>query len=93
MRDEEREDVIRRTKSVAGHLQGVLRMLEADKYCIDVIRQIEAIEQALHGIKRRMLEGHLETCVTRAIRSRKPRDRERVVAELLEVYDTERKVR
>ena len=93
MRDEDRAEVIRRAKSVAGHLQGVLRMVEADKYCIDVIRQIEAIEQALHGIKRRMLESHLETCVTRAIRSRKPRERERVVEELLEVYDTERRAR
>jgi len=93
MRDEEREEIVRRAKSVAGHLQGVLRMVESDKYCIDVIRQIEAIEQALHGIKRRLLEGHLETCVTRAIRSKKPRERERVVAELLEVYDTERRVR
>jgi CsoR family transcriptional regulator, copper-sensing transcriptional repressor len=93
MQDEEREQVIRRVKSAAGHLQGVLRMVEADKHCIDVIRQVEAIEQALHGIKRRLLAGHLETCVTRAIRSRKPRERERVVAELLAVYDTERRVR
>lgn len=93
MLDEDRQEVLRRTKNVAGHVQGVLRMVEADKYCIDVIRQIEAVEQALHGIKRRLLQSHLDGCVTRAMRSRKPDDRERMLAELLEVYDTQRRVR
>ena len=93
MRDADRQDALRRLKSVAGHVHGVLRMVEADKYCIDVIRQIEAIEQALHGVKRRLLAGHLESCVTRAIRSRSLRDRDRVLGELLEVYDTERRAR
>lgn len=93
MRDADRQEILRRLKSVAGHVQGVERMVEADKYCIDVIRQVEAIEQALHGVKRRLLAGHLDTCVTRAIRSRSLRDRERVLEELLEVYDTERRLR
>lgn len=92
MRDEDRDDVLRRLKNAAGHLQGVARMVEGDKYCIDVIRQIEAVERALHGVKRRLLAGHLGTCVTRAIRSRNLRDRERVLAELLEVYDTEGRI-
>jgi DNA-binding FrmR family transcriptional regulator len=93
MRDETRRDVGRRLKSVAGHVQGVAKMVDEDKYCIDVIRQIEAVEQALHKVKRRLLEGHLDTCVTTAIRSEDPADRERVLRELLEVYDTERRLR
>ena len=92
MRDEDRDDVLRRLKNATGHLQGVARMVEGDKYCIDVIRQLEAVERALHGVKRRLLAGHLDTCVTRAIRSRNLRDRERVLAELLEVYDTEGRI-
>lgn len=93
MRDEDRDDVLRRLKNATGHLQGVSRMVEDDKYCVDVIRQIEAVERALHGVKRRLLAGHLDTCVTRAIRSRNVRDRERVLTELLEVYDTEGRIR
>ncbi len=93
MNDEVRQDVTRRLKSAAGHLQGVLKMVEEDKYCIDVIRQIEAVEQALHKVKRHLLGGHLDTCVTTAIRGSSPQDRERVLKELLEVYDTERRTR
>lgn len=92
MRETDQDEVLHRLKNAAGHLQGVLRMVEADKYCIDVIRQIEAVERALHGVKRRLLAGHLDTCVTRAIRSRNARDRERVLEELLEVYDTEGRI-
>jgi DNA-binding FrmR family transcriptional regulator len=92
MPEADRDEVLHRLKNAAGHLQGVLRMVEADKYCIDVIRQVEAVERALHGVKRRLLAGHLDTCVTRAIRSRNIRDRERVLAELLEVYDTEGRI-
>lgn len=93
MKDDARQEIGRRLKSVAGHVQGVLKMVEEDKYCIDVIRQIEAVEQALHKVKRRLLEGHLDTCVISAIRSENPADRERVLKELLEVYDTERRLK
>ena len=93
MKDDVRQDVGRRLKSVAGHIQGVARMVDDDKYCIDVIRQIEAIEQALYQVKRRLLAGHLDTCVIEAIRGSDPADRERVLGELLEVYDTERRLR
>ncbi|HEY8367957.1 MAG TPA: metal-sensitive transcriptional regulator [Thermodesulfobacteriota bacterium] len=93
MKDDVRQDVGRRLKSVAGHVQGVLKMVEEDKYCIDVIRQIEAVEQALHKVKRQLLAGHLDSCVTTAIRSENARERERVLKELLEVYDAEQRLR
>ncbi len=90
MRDEARRDVERRLKSVAGHVQGVLKMIEEEKYCVDVIRQIGAIEQALHEVKRRLVAGHVDTCMTTAIRAADVAERERVLRELLEVYDMER---
>lgn len=92
MRDDVRQEVSRRLKSVAGHVQGVLKMVEEDKYCIDVIRQLDAVEQALHKVKRQLLAGHLDTCVTRAIRGASAAERERVFRELLEVYDAERRL-
>jgi DNA-binding FrmR family transcriptional regulator len=84
-------DVGKRLRTAAGHIQGVARMVDDDKYCIDIIRQIEAAEQALHKVKRQLLAGHLDTCVTTAIRGRDAAERERVLRELLEVYDTERR--
>ncbi len=93
MKDDARQEIGRRLKSVAGHVQGVVKMVDEDRYCIDVIRQIEAVEQALHKVKRQLLAGHLDTCVITAIRGESAVDRERVLKELLEVYDTERRLR
>ena len=86
MRDETRRDVERRLRSVAGHVQGVLRMVESETYCIDLLRQLEAVEQALRKVRQRLLQDHLDTCVTTAIQGRDVKERERVLRELLEVY-------
>jgi DNA-binding FrmR family transcriptional regulator len=91
--DETRQQATRRLKSLAGHLQGILKMVGEDQYCIDVIRQIDAVEEALHQVKRLLLAGHLDSCVTTALRGSDRADRERVLRELLEVYDTERRLR
>ncbi len=81
------EDVLRRLKTVEGHLRGVIRMVEADAYCIDVIRQIQAIQAALNKISTQILEDHLRSCVTTAIRSQDEKERERVLREIAEVFD------
>ena len=51
----ENENVIRRLKTVEGHLRGVIRMVEEDAYCIDVIRQIQAIDAALNKVSTQIL--------------------------------------
>lgn len=91
MPNDARQQISRRLRTTAGHVQGVAKMVDEDKYCIDVIRQIEAVEQALHKVKRQLLAGHLDGCVTTAIRNDDATERERVLHELLEVYDTERR--
>lgn len=79
-----------RLKSVSGHLDGVVKMLEREDYCIDIIKQIAAIEVALKKVSSLLLENHLDTCVSIAIEGRGPSLRRRVVRELLEIYRTER---
>ncbi len=86
------EDVLRRLKTVEGHLRGVIRMVEADAYCIDVIRQIQAIQAALNKISTQILEDHLRSCVTTAIRSQDEKERERVLREIAEVFEMSGKV-
>ncbi len=80
------ENTLRRLKTVEGHLRGVIRMVEEDVYCIDVIRQIQAIEAALNKVSTRILENHLDTCVTTAIEGQNPKERERVLKEITEVF-------
>lgn len=81
-----REDAIQRLRSVAGHVNGIVRMLEEDRYCIDVIKQIQAVQAALNRVNETILDGHLRTCVTTAIRGEDSGERERVLAEITEVF-------
>jgi DNA-binding FrmR family transcriptional regulator len=86
MDDQTKAGVIRRLQSVEGHVRGVERMVEEDKYCIEIIKQVEAIQAALGKINEIMLDGHLHTCVTTAIRGDAPARREAVINEILEVF-------
>ena len=83
--------VIRRLQSIEGHVRGIQRMVEEDKYCIDVIKQVEAVQAALGKINQMVLENHLETCVTAAIRGDDPQRREEVIGEILEVFSVSQK--
>jgi len=83
---------LRRLKTIEGHLRGVIRMVEADAYCIDVIRQIQAVEAALNKVSSRILENHLNSCVITAIQGDNPRERERVLKEITEVFEMSTKV-
>ena len=71
-----------------GDPDAVTRMVDEDRYCIDVIKQIRAVQSAVDKATALLLERHLHHCVTDAIRSDNPRQRERAVAELLEVFET-----
>lgn len=86
------DNVLRRLKTVEGHLGGVIRMVEQDVYCIDVIRQIQAVEAALNKVSTQILENHLDSCVTTAIQGRDPKERQRVLKEITEVFEMSSKV-
>lgn len=86
------DNTIRRLKTVEGHLRGVIRMVEQDAYCIDVIRQIQAIEGALNKVSSHILEDHLNSCVITAIQGNDKKERERVLKEITEVFEMSTKV-
>ena len=88
----ENDDTIRRLKTIEGHMRGVIRMVEEDAYCIDVIRQIQAVESALNKVSSRILENHLNSCVITAIQGNDRKERERVLKEITEVFDMSTKV-
>jgi DNA-binding FrmR family transcriptional regulator len=86
------EETIKRLKIIAGHMGGVIRMVEDDSYCIDVIRQIQAVQAALNKVSAAILENHLNSCVTTAIRGENPTERERVMREITDVFEAATKV-
>jgi DNA-binding FrmR family transcriptional regulator len=83
---------LKRRRNIEGHLRGVIRMLEEDAYCIDVIRQIQAVEAALDKVRAQILDTHLNSCVITAIRGDDPAERERVLHEISEVFEMSTKV-
>jgi len=88
----ENHDTLKRLKTIEGHMRGVIRMVEEDAYCIDVIRQIQAVEAALGKVSVGILEDHLNSCVTTAIQGDDPAERERVLKEITEVFEMSTKV-
>lgn len=81
-------DAIRRLKSAEGHLHGVIRMLEEGAYCIDVIRQIQAVQAALGKVSTQILDQHLNSCLITAVRGEDPAERERMLKEVTSVFET-----
>jgi len=81
-----KKDLINRLKSVEGHVRGIQRMVDEDVYCMDILKQIKAVQQALERVSALTLENHLNTCVTTAIRSEDEAEKDRVFNEIMDVF-------
>ena len=82
----QKDDVLARLKNIEGHVRGIERMVESDSYCIDLIRQIQAVQAALGKVSANILQDHLNSCLIAAVRGDDPQERERVLGEISEVY-------
>lgn len=89
--DETTKQIINRLKSIEGHVRGVEKMVEEEVYCIDIVNQINAIQSALQKVNALVLDRHLHTCVTTAIRGDDPSERERVIDEIMGVFNAKGK--
>ncbi len=87
MADERTTSIVRRLKSVEGHVRGIERMVEEGAYCVDVVNQILAVQRALKKVSAAVLDHHLHSCVTHAVRGSDDAAKERVLRELMEVFE------
>ena len=87
MNDERQVDILRRLKSVEGHVRGVQRMVDEGAYCIDIVNQVLAIQRALKKVSGLVLDQHLHHCVTKAIQGTDDAEKEQVLAELIQVFE------
>jgi CsoR family transcriptional regulator, copper-sensing transcriptional repressor len=69
MNADRKRDALLRLKTVRGHLDGVIRMVDAEAYCPDLMKQVAAAQASLERVNRILLQNHLETCVTEAIQA------------------------
>ena len=81
MKPQHKTAALNRLKTVRGHLEAVLRMVEEERYCPQVMKQISALQSSLERVNRLLLQNHLETCVPRAVAEGRS---EQIVDELLE---------
>ncbi|MCA9866003.1 MAG: metal-sensitive transcriptional regulator [Anaerolineae bacterium] len=86
MNDTTRLDATQRLASAAGHIRGIERMVADDAYCIDVIKQIQAVQAALSKVSTILLDNHLRTCVTTAIQGDNAEEREQMLQEITSVF-------
>ena len=86
MKAEVRRQVQARLKRIAGQVAGIQRMVDQDRYCVDVLLQIAAVRAALDQAGKLMLAAHVETCVADAFASGSSGERRKKTEELLQVF-------
>jgi DNA-binding FrmR family transcriptional regulator len=84
----EKQKLKRRLKLIEGQIRGLQKMVDEDRYCIDIITQTSAVKQGLSNIEDLILEGHLGHCVVNQIKSGKTN---KAVEEIVKVYRLKRK--
>ena len=84
MLTEVKEAALKRLNYVDGHLAGIRRMVEEDKYCVDVLKQTYAVRRAIQKIEALILEGHLNTHVLEGVRDGREQE---VLTELMDLYN------
>ncbi len=87
MADETTQEILRRLKSIEGHVRGIQRMVEQEEYCVNIANQVLAVQRALQKVNNLVLDRHLHTCVTTAMRSQDNAERERVIEEIMGVFE------
>ena len=78
-----KDDALKRLSYIEGHLSGIRKMLEEDKYCVDVLKQTFAVRRAIEKMESILLEGHLRSCVVEGIKEGRE---DQVVGELTDLY-------
>ncbi len=76
---------LNRLKRIEGQVRGLSKMVEDQRYCMDILTQIKAIKSALVSVEANVLESHLTHCVTKAMNSKSPGDAKKVISEIKDI--------
>ena len=86
--DQERDKTLKRLARIEGQVRGVAKMIESDRYCMDVLQQVRAIQSALAKVEDAVLKDHAATCVERAIASGDLQDQRQKFNELVDLISS-----
>jgi|GEM_PF-455298 len=85
--------LLSRLRTIEGHVRGILRMVEADAYCPEVLAQAMAVQSAVDRFSLELLEHHLGTCFITAVRGDSEQERERALREILNIFEASAKLK
>lgn len=83
---ESRKQARTRTRRIAGQVAALERMIDEDRYCVDILHQVAAARAALDGVGKLLLEAHIGSCVADVMASGRPKERGEKIAELMDVF-------
>ena len=85
--------LLARLRTIEGHVRGILRMLEGDAYCPEILAQASAVQRAIDRFSFELLEHHLESYFVTAVRGESERERERALREILNIFEASAKLK
>lgn len=91
MDDQHREKSLGRLRRIEGQIRGIQKMVEQDRYCVDILTQTSAVIAALHGVEDLVMQNHLNTCVADAMRSNDAQQKAEKIDEMMSVISKFRK--
>lgn len=83
---ETKRQALARVRRIVGQVQGIQRMVEHEKYCVDILLQISAVQGALEQVSKIIMARHIESCVVDSLQAGSERERARKIDELIEVF-------
>lgn len=86
MNDATKKKVLARLRKITGHVGGIARMVEEDRYCVDVLLQVASAQAALGKAGKLVLRAHVDTCVSAVMASGSAAERKQKVDELMQVF-------
>jgi DNA-binding FrmR family transcriptional regulator len=87
MERNDKPKLLNRLSRIEGQVRGIARMVEEDRYCIDVVTQVQAVRAALARVESEMLKDHLGHCIETAITGGDPDEQRRKAAELIQLLE------
>lgn len=82
---ERKKAIFSRLNRIKGQVNGMQRMLEDDRYCLEILQQLSSTHEALRGVSKVLMKNYLEVCVTKAIQSKRKERQDEIYSELMDV--------
>ncbi|WP_319417042.1 metal-sensitive transcriptional regulator [Marispirochaeta aestuarii] len=92
MNQKQKEDVQRRLGKIEGQIRGISKMVETDRYCMDILSQVRAVVSAIRKVEDLVMDQHLHTCVADSMRHGDEADQNEKIAEIMDMLSRFRRI-